>query len=157
MFKFEVEHRRPKAGWQRIALANRILIIIPQFLNLEMSHVSGRLKEKHAVSHLVSAFQLVPMCLQPWPIGQKSPLCQNLFVCQYWHSPFHNFSQGQLDLAVLTGEMIEDIIGQHQQPRSQNRAHTMSAPSLKWMTAAHAHTHRPWICIQTTKQLARLD
>lgn len=57
-------------------------------------------------------------------LPKSRPSCQNLFVCQYWHSPFHNFSQGQLDLAVLTGEMIEDIIGPHQQPSSPNRAHT---------------------------------
>lgn len=66
-----------------------------------------------------------------------APLCQNLFVCQYRRSPFHNFSQGQLDLAALTGKMIEDIIGRHQHPCSQNRAHR---------ERTHTHSHTPaWV------------
>lgn len=70
-----------------------------------------------------------------------APLRQNLFVCQYWHSPFHNFSQGQLDLAMLTGEMIEDIIGQPQHPCSQNRAHTrMHTLCSEWQVHT-ARTH----------------
>lgn len=84
---------------------------------------SRKQRENHQAwsDSTVRALRLPSAALTDRP--KVAPLCQNLFVCQYRRSPFHNFSQGQLDLAALTGKMIEDIIGRHQHPRSQNRAH----------------------------------
>lgn len=55
----------------------------------------------------------------------KSPLSVRIYLfVNIGTHPFHNFSQGQLDLAMLTGEMIEDIIGAAPTSLQPKQSHT---------------------------------